>query len=185
MKKIGKKSIILAALVLLLGGAVYVNWLISGGTLTLTDLVNGTVSEKPLGNAELVGNMNNSDIVSRPPEYEATFTQLRLSRTQSRDESIAALKTVTENELLSSDERKSAVETLTVLVSNVQAEANIENLVKAKGFYDCLAYIGTENVTVTVAVKEPLTAQQAAQIKDIAVSETNYSPECIKIVEVS
>ena len=77
------------------------------------------------------------------------------------------------------------METLTVLVSNVQAEANIENLVKAKGFYDCLAYIGTENVTVTVAVKEPLTAQQAAQIKDIAVSETNYSPECIKIVEVS
>ena len=183
MKKVGKKSVIIAAMVLMLGGAVYVNWMVSGGSLSLSQVVNGNNSDKTLGNAELVGNVVSSGQTENP--HTDTFTQLRLSRSQSRDESISALKIVTENELLSVDERKSAVDTLSVLVANMQAEANVENLVKAKGFYDCMTYIGSENVTVTVAVKEPLTASQVAQIKDIAVSETNYSSEKIKIVEVS
>ncbi len=187
MKKIGKKSIILAAMVLLLGGAVYVNWLISGGSLNLTDIVNGTVSGRPLGDAELVGGTpaGDEDDTQVTPDYVDTFTELRLSRSQSRDESISVLQTVTENELLTEEERKTAVDTLSQLVNNIQAEANVENLVKAKGFLDCMTYIGSENVTVTVAVEEPLTAAQAAQIKDIAVSETNYAAEKIKIVEVS
>lgn len=187
MKKVGKKSIILAAMVLLLGGAVYVNWLISGGSLGLADLVNGTASDKQLGNAELVGapaDGTESEETPVIPPYADTFTELRLSRSQSRDESISVLQTVTENEGLTEEERKSAVDTLAELVDNMQAEANVENLVKAKGFYDCMAYIGTDNVTVTVAAEEPLTAAQAAQIKDIAVAETNYSAERIKIVEV-
>lgn len=183
MKKIGKKSIILAAMMLMLGGAVYVNWILSGGDLSLTELVGGTSSSpKTLGTAELVnGEVSEETLLQTEDDV---MTELRLDRTKNRDASIATLKTVTENTALTEEERKSAVDTLAALVSSMEAENDIETLVKAKGFTDCVATIGEENVTVTVRAKEKLTAPDAAQIKDIAVSVTNYSAEMIKIVEV-
>ena len=192
MKKVGKKSIIIAVLALLLSGAVYVNWLVSGGGMTLTDLVNGSTPERTLGNAELVNapadenaqTASNADAAETSDRAGEAFTDLRITRTRSRDESIAALKTVTEDENLTEEEKKSAVDTLASIVANMQSESNIENLVKAKGFTDCIVYVNNDNVTVTVASDARLTALQAAQIKDIAVGETNYASECIKIVEV-
>jgi len=191
--KLGKKSVVIAVMVLLLSGAVYVNWLVSGGGMTLTDLVNGNSSERTLGNAELVNanadadgktqNTSSTDAADTSASGEV-FTDLRITRTRTHDENISVLKTVAEDETLTSDEKKSAVDTLAQLVANMQAETNIENLVKAKGFIDCIVFVNDSNVTVTVAAVDTLTANQAAQIKDIAVGETNYAADCIKIVEV-
>lgn len=185
MKKIGKKSILLAAMMLLLGGAVYVNWVLSGGDLTMSELVGGTSSSpKNLGAAELVGTQVTESQVTVSGGEDDLLTELRLDRTKSRDQSIATLKTVTENTGLSEEERKSAVDTLAQLVRVMEAENDIESLVMAKGFEDCVATVGEENVTVTVRSDKELTAPDAAQIKDIAVSVTNYAPDAIKIVEV-
>jgi len=177
MKKIGKKSIVLAALVLLLGGAVYVNTVLTKGSVSLTDMVNNTSSQtKTLGTAELVNASAN--------ETEG-LTQLRLDRTKTRDESVSVLKTVTENEALSAEERSVAVETLAEMMDAMCEENDIETLVKAKGFSDCIATVGDGAVTVTVKSAARLTAAEAAQIRDIAVSVTNYDGDLIKIVEVS
>ncbi len=187
MKKFGKKSIIVAAMMLMLGGAVYVNWMIAGGDLSLSELVGGTASsDKHLGEAELVGGTV-SGVTSgtgTSTDKGGVLNELRLDRTQKRDASIATLKTVTENAELTEEERKSAVDTLAALVKAMETEQTIETLVKAKGFTDCVASVSDGSVTVTVQSKEKLTGSHAAQIKDIAVSATNYSGEMIKIVEV-
>jgi len=55
----------------------------------------------------------------------------------------------------------------------------------AKGFADCMAYINDDTVSIVVATGEDgLTASQAAQIQDIAVSETGADVENIRIIEM-
>ena len=182
MKKIGKKSLILAAMVLLLGGAVYVNHVLTENGPSLTDMVNNTTSQsKTLGAAELV---NAPTELTETPTEDDRMTQLRLDRTKCRDESISVLKTVTENTALTEEERKSAVDTLAGLVDDMRTENDIETLVKAKGFADCVASVGEETVTVTVRHETPLSPAEAAQIRDIAASTTNIGGDLIKIVEV-
>ena len=179
MKKIGKKSMILAAMVLLLGGAVYVNRVLTENGPSLTDLVNDTPSQsKTLGTAELVN--------APADETADRMTQLRLDRAKTQDESVSVLKSVTENAALTEDERKTAVDTLAALVDDMRTQNDIETLVLAKGgFKDCLASVGNDSITVTVKPeKGALTAAQAAQIRDIAVCATNSDGYLIKIVEV-
>ncbi len=182
MKKIKKKTIVIAAMLMLLGGALYVNWQLSGTQISLTELVNGN---KNLGEALLVD--NNSVVSQTEEEVDATdeeFTQMRLERQQSRDESISVLKSVTESEDLSNEEKKSAADTLAQVAKAIESETTIENLVKAKGFNECMTYIGEESVTVTVRTESELTQAEAGQIRDIVVGETGLSSDKIKIVEV-
>ncbi|MBO4331030.1 MAG: SpoIIIAH-like family protein, partial [Oscillospiraceae bacterium] len=64
-------------------------------------------------------------------------------------------------------------------------EADIENLLMAKGFKECLVFMRDDSVSVTVgAPKEGLTSAQVAQITDVVMSETGFGAEKIKIVEV-
>ncbi len=180
MKKIKKKTIVIAAMLMILGGALYVNWQLSGTSISLSEMVNGN---KNLGEALLV---DNNSVVSEEnaPEVDEEFTQMRIERQKSRDESIGVLKGITETEDLSSEEKKSAADTLAMIAKNIESETTIENLVKAKGFTECMAYIGDDNVTVTVRTEASLTAAEAGQIRDIAVGETGLSSSKIKIVEV-
>ena len=66
------------------------------------------------------------------------------------------------------------------------AESQIESLVTAKGYADCVVFMGAESVSVVVAPPEGgLTATDAARIKDIVISETDYTAEQIKIMEAN
>lgn len=179
MKKIKKKTIVIAAMLMILGGALYVNWQLSGTKISLSEMVNGN---KNLGEALLVD--NNSVVSSEEAAVDEEFTQMRLERQKSRDESIDVLKGITQTEDLSDEEKKTAAETLAILAKNIESETAIENLVLAKGFSQCLAYIGEDSVTVSVRTKEALTPAEAGQIRDIAVGETGLSSSKIKIVEV-
>ena len=61
--------------------------------------------------------------------------------------------------------------------------STIENLVKAKGFEDCIAYVDNEKANVVVKITD-MTAEQAAQIKDIILSETNVDVSNITVTPV-
>ncbi len=182
MKKISKKSIVLAAMVLVLGAAVYLNWQFSDGGLNLTSLINGN---KNLGDAQLVDNPTTSGADETVQQEDEQFAQMRLDRQKTRDESISVLKTVTENAELSTEEKKDAADTLAEIAKNMEHEGMIENLVKAKGFEECMAYVNGDAATVTVKTPQALTQSQAGQIMDIVQGETNISAANIKIVEVS
>ena len=64
-------------------------------------------------------------------------------------------------------------------------ESQIENLLLAKNFSDCVVYIGNDAVTVAVpAPEEGLTEESVAQITDIILTETTYQASQINIIEV-
>jgi stage III sporulation protein AH len=76
-----------------------------------------------------------------------------------------------------------ASQTLQVLAAYTVAESQIESLVTAKGYADCVAFMGPDSISVVVAAPEGLNTADVARITDIVVSETNYKPDQIKIVE--
>ena len=64
------------------------------------------------------------------------------------------------------------------LAKSIETEGKIENLIKAKGFTDCMVYYDTDNVDVVVKT-EGLEAAQVAQMKDIILKETSIPVENI------
>lgn len=109
------------------------------------------------------------------------FTATALNRQESRDEAIDVLKLVTEDKEASEEAKAEAQAKIAKIATDIQNEANIETLVKAKGFEDCVAIISDDSVSVIVSA-ETLQASQAAQIFSIVYDTTGVSPENISII---
>lgn len=109
------------------------------------------------------------------------FSATALSRSQARDEAIDVLKLVTEDEEASADAKAEAAAKISKIAVDIQNETNIETLVKAKGFEDCVAIIADGSASVIVKA-ESLQANQAAQILAIVYETTGINPENISII---
>ena len=71
------------------------------------------------------------------------------------------------------------------IVQMALCEAQIESLVIAKGYADCVAYMGEDGISVAVASPEGGIQQtDVALIADIVMSQTDFEPEHIRVVEV-
>ena len=163
------KSIVVLGSVLVIALAVYLNYRWFYDPLS------------SLGYGE--GNMQDqvTDTGASTDEEEDYFTATALVRQQSRDEAIDVLKSVSENEEADEEARADAREKIARIAEDIQNEANIETLVKAKGFSECIAVIGDDSVSVIVKA-ETLQAAEAAQILSIAYESTGISPEKISII---
>ena len=76
-----------------------------------------------------------------------------------------------------------ASEGIQVLAGYTMKEAQIENLVTAKGYTDCVAFMGEDSISVVVDTGTgELTAEDVAKITDIAMTETGYPASGIKIM---
>ncbi len=174
-KKNWKRPAVVLAVLALVGTSVYLNW-------RYTD--NAAQTEKILGQATLV-NENGGDVTV--PEAAAEndyFATARLSRKQARDSAISMLQEAEIDENASEEVCNEASQTLQVLAGYTVAESQIENLVTAKGYADCVVFMGTDSCSVVVAAgEEGLDATDVARIKDIVVNETSYTAGQIKIME--
>ena len=120
------------------------------------------------------------------PAEDDYFATARLSRKQARDNAISMLKEAERDENAQQSVLNEASQTLQVLAAYTVAESQIESLVTAKGYADCVVFMGAESVSVVVAPPEGgLTATDAARIKDIVISETDYTAQQIKIMEAN
>jgi len=64
-------------------------------------------------------------------------------------------------------------------------EAQIENLVIAKGYTDCVAFIGEDALSLAVAAPEGgLTEADTAKIVDVVNQSSGFTADQIKIIEV-
>ena len=68
------------------------------------------------------------------------------------------------------------------MASNKQAEANIETLIKAKGFEECVAVISDGHIDIVVK-SSGLEAGQRAQIQEIVLKQADIAPSNITIIE--
>lgn len=180
---LGKRHIILAALVLVLGIAVYLNWTFGGkdGGLTITDQLE---AGKNYGDAQYVD--ANTGEANGDLEVNAAgssfFSEARLTRQQSRDSAIDTLTQMFQDSSLSDEQKSQLAVKAAGVAEAIETEGKIENMIKAKGFSDCMVYIDGDRVDVIVKTNG-LLKEEVAQIKDILIAETGAVEENISITE--
>lgn len=179
---IGKKQIILASLTLVLSIAVYMNYVFSEVENELAADASSDNVQVNYGEAQFV---SSDEDTSQPVSAEVSdyFSQARLSRMTSRDDAVQTLSAILNGGDLSEEEN--AVYTLeAVNLSQLsESESKLESLIKAQGFNDCVVYLDGETASIVVKT-EGLQAEQAAQIKDILLTEVTIPAENIRIFEV-
>lgn len=177
LKRQWKRNAVVLAVLVLVGASVYLNWRYAD---------NVAQTGKILGQATLV-NQNNGT-VEETEEGASTvsddyFDTARLSRQQARDSAISMLQEAEMDENATEDVLNEASRTLQVLAAYTVAEAQIESLVTAKGYDDCVVFMGEDSCSVVVADPDGVDSTDAARIKDIVISETGYTAAQIKIME--
>ena len=78
-----------------------------------------------------------------------------------------------------------AAATIQTLASYALSEAQIENLVTAKGYADCVAFMGEDSISVVVCDSDGLDAEDVAKISEIVLAETDYTADQIKVLEAN
>lgn len=179
MKK-WKKNLIAVALLVAVCGGIYINWQHSKSesAVNLTDTLD---ANKILSSDTLVMSSDDfTDSISTMADY---FAAVRLSRQEARDQAVTLLQEA----MAYSEDPESAQSNaqLEEIVQTALCEAQIESLVIAKGYTDCVAYISGDGVSVAVAAPEGgLQSNDVAVIADIVISQSEYTMEDIHVVEV-
>lgn len=165
------KSLAVFLAVLLIGAAVYVNY----------KLFYDPVDSMGFGDGNMEDNFDSSAQTGGNTDEENYFTATALNRQQSRDEAIDVLKMVSESDESTEEAKAEATAKISKIAVDIQNENNIETLVKAKGFEECVAVISDNAVSVIVKA-ETLQAAEAAQILAIVYDTTGISPENVSII---
>ena len=186
MKIIKRNAIILAA-ILFVCVAVYLNWAYNRQEQALTEPdTRETVSAVSAG-GEGDGLFYEAPVpaVSTASAVTEYFTSARLTRQQARDSAISTLREAAENESAAAEAVSGAMDAITVMAQYTVAEAEIESLVMAKGFEDCLVFLDGQSAIVAVpAPPSGLTFTAVSRITDIVLEKTDLNTEQIKIIEV-
>lgn len=183
--KTWKKNVIAAAVLVTVCAGIYMNWLYTedADDVSLTDTLD---SEKILDDGMLV--MSTDEAAEAAQELTQTdtaseyFAAVRLSRQEARDSAISLLQEAMSYDTASSETSSAELEQIVQLALN---EAQIESLVIAKGYSDCVAYMSDEGISVAVAAPENgLMQEDVALITDIIMTQSSYDMDQIRIVEV-
>lgn len=183
--KTWKKNLVAGAVLVTVCAGIYVNWLYTENqtTANLTD----TLNEDKIMSADMLV-MNDGSVLSDGLEAANNtitdyFAAVRLSRQEARDSAVGLLQEA----MAYSDDAQSAQtnKKLEDLVQLALCEAQIESLVIAKGYTDCVTYISDEGVSVAVAAPEGgLVKADVAVIADIVMTQSEFTMEDIRVVEV-
>lgn len=196
--KLWKRNAIAAAIVLFVCGAVYLNWSYS----------QDTAAGKTLGEAALVGSQQDpltapqkeEEATGTEPEHDPAaqkdgktensadagsyFSAARLNRQQARDNALSLLQEAAGDEKADQkavDEANAAIQTM---ADATMTEAQIENLIVAKGYADCVAFLGEDSISVVVsALENGMTDADVARIGEVVMEQTGLKADQIKIIE--
>ena len=178
-----KKNLIAAAALVMVCAGIYLNWLYTEQAATV-GLVDTLDSEKVMSDdllvmsGDLAGTQEAS--VTTATDY---FAAVRLSRQEARD---SALNMIQES-MAYSDSTKAAESSMELddIVQTALSEAQIESLIIAKGYQDCVAYMNEEGISVAVSAPEGgLQQEDVAVIADIVMGQSEYNLGDIRVVEV-
>ena len=187
--KIWKRNAIIATVLLLVCAGIYLNWSYTHKDETAAaDLTETLDAEQVMGDGLIIADP--ADALAQEASAQTDgqtadyFAQVRLSRQQSRDSAVELLEqTIAYDE--GTEVGTAATKTLNDLVSTALSEAQIESLVIAKGYSDCVTYINDDTVCVAVsAPAEGLQQTDVALISDIVTGQTDYSLSQVRVIEV-
>ena len=173
-KKVGKKNLIIAAAFVVVAAAIIVGVSVSnradggfdysqGVGMQPTDT--GASNGKPTGNAA-----------------DTYFSSIQVNRQRTRDEALEVLQGVVDNEASTATAKEEALASINKMAKEMEAESNIETLVVAKGFEECVAVIAEGSASIIVR-SDGLLPNELSQIKEIVYEEAGIDPIGIKIIE--
>lgn len=180
--------------------AVYLNWQYANTDLTVDPIETGTdgaavavagsVTDELMTEAEALSSANKNygeaQLVSVSNSTGSEFfEEARLNRQKAHDEALDTIQKSLKGSSLSSEEKSTYTAQLTASLENINAENEIETLIRAKGFADCLCFLQDGRADLTVMTSgEGLNASQVAQIRDIVLSKCDVTAQNITVVEV-
>ena len=202
MKSRFKRNAVVVTMALLVCAAAALNWKYTGQQATGTAQTGQTTQQteqqgdgtKILGEAELVSGVEDDgaqEASAGAGDEEAVYTgsdyfaSARLTRQQARDSALTLLQEAAAGEDADQTMKDQANDTIQAMADYTVTEAQIENLVVAKGYTDCVAFIGDESVSLAVAAPEGgITEADTARIVDIVTEVAGFTASQIKIIEV-
>lgn len=167
-KKMGKRNWIIIGSVLLIGIAVYLNFILYGGQ-SEPAADNLDLSETPIA-------------VENNQSEEDYFAMTQISRQRARDEAIDVLQTVVDSEDALAEAKDAALAEISAIALEIESEANIEMLVKSKGFEECVAVISGDAASIVVKT-DTLLPNEVAQITEIVYDQAGILPTNLNIIQ--
>lgn len=171
-----KKQMALIAVVAVIGLAIFLNW-------QLSDKPNAdevmSQQQSAAENSSQSSILGQAEFVNSNTEY---FDAARLNRQESRQQAIDIANGVLSSESATQEERDQAAAQIMTLSNAADTEGRIENLIMAKGYAECVAFIGDDNINIVVK-SNGLSSGDVIAIKDIAVAQTEIDASSVKIIE--
>lgn len=166
--KIGQRNLLVFCAVLLIGGAVVLNYFLFRESDKLDYDGSGMTDATP--------DEDNT------PTKDTYFAAALLSRNQARDEALAVLQTVLSNEDALEETKTQALTDISRIAQEIEKEANIESLIRARGFEDCIAVLSGSTASIIVKSENELLQNHVAQISEIVYEQSGVLPVNIKII---
>lgn len=179
IKKFGKRNLVICLSVLVIAVAICVNWALYSG-ISSPDDVTPPVDNPTSGD----GTQTGADASDGTSENAASyFASVQISRQQARDEALEVLQLVIDSDSAVESAKSEAIADVARIADEIASEANIESLIRAKGFEECVAVINNGKANVVVKTESPLMQNQVVQIMEIVYEQANIDPMNIKITE--
>ena len=185
--QIWKRNAVVVAIALFVCVAVYLNWNYdqqaqTGKTLGQSTMVGAETDDPLLTGTAVEGTASEPVSASEGSDY---FSAARLNRRQARDSALSLLQDAAAREDADETVKNQVSDTIQTMADYTVTETQIENLVLAKGYADCVAFIGEESLSIAVSAPEGgLTGADTARIVDVVHQTTGFTAEQIKIIEV-
>ena len=179
--KTWKKNLVMFAILITVCGGIYANWHYtqSQAVADLTD----TLDTEKIMSSDMLVMADAEEMLAESTSAEDYFAAVRLSRQEARDGAVTMLQ-----EAMAYSDEGSVTESnakLDEIVNTALCEAQIESLVIAKGYTDCVTYISDGGVSVAVAAPEGgMQEQDVAVIADIVLTQSDFTLDDIRVVEV-
>ena len=186
--RVWKKNLVAAAVLVTVCAGIYVNWLYTeenaaAGLMDVVDTEKVMSDENLILSEDMAAIAAGEEVNTTATDY---FAAVRLSRQQARDNAVNLLQDAMAYSVSGegTKDMESAME-LEDIVQTALSEAQIESLIIAKGYTDCVAYMSGEGISVAVASPEGgLQKEDVAVIADIVMTQSTYSMDDIRVVEV-
>lgn len=192
MKKIAsfivrhKKSILVCCCLFIIGVSVYSDFILNAGKDKTTEssylYTSETSPDITSDSAKILGEAKLVDNIGKAESDDSYFVSAELNRERSREEALETLQVVIDSAETMPDVKDKALDRMISIASEIETEALVEEMIKAKGFEECLAVMTGDNINVIVKTPGLLTSE-VAQITEIVMEETGFTAENIKIVE--
>lgn len=189
MKKLWKRNAVVGAVLVLVLTAIVLNGRYAedvadtGKVLGQATEVSGPVEEPAEEPAEEAAEAPESQPEeTAPSDYFATA---RLTRQQARDSALSLLQQASTGEEIDDRVAGEVAQSIEALATYTMTEAQIENMVTAKGYDDCVVFLSSDSVSVVVSSNsDGLQTEDVAKITDVVKQETGLPVSAIKILEV-